>query len=104
MQRLHESLGPDGLRIVAVSIDAEDGQSDSSGRPGGDVAEFARSLGLDFTIWRDPAGGIQRVYRTTGVPESFVIGRDGVIAKKVIGGTEWDSEANRELVRRLLAE
>lgn len=104
MQRLHERLSGQGLRIVAVSIDAPAGALDAGGRPGGDVEAFAREMGLTFEIWHDPAGEIQKVYRTTGVPESFVIDRDGTIIKKVLGATEWDSEANVELLRRLLEE
>jgi cytochrome c biogenesis protein CcmG, thiol:disulfide interchange protein DsbE len=104
MQRLHERLGPRGLRVVAVSIDAQPGAFDVLGRPGGDVATFARDMGLTFDIWLDPPGGIQRIYRTTGVPESFVVDRDGMIIKKVIGATEWDSETNVDLIVRLLEE
>ncbi len=104
MQRLHETLGPSGLRVVAVSIDALPGRLDLARRPGGDVAAFVREYGLGFAIWHDPSGEIQRIYRTTGIPESFVIGRDGVIVSKVIGATEWDSEARIESLRRLLRE
>lgn len=102
LQRLHEHLGPEGLRVVAVSIDAAAGERDAFGRPGGNVRAFAGELGITFDIWRDPEGDIQRIYRTAGVPESFVIDRDGVIIRKVIGATEWDAEANVELIRRLL--
>lgn len=104
MQRLHQRLGPEGLRIVAVSVDAAPGALDAGGRPGGDIAAFGREMGLEFTLWHDPSGRIQQAYRTTGVPESFVIDRDGTIIKKVIGATEWDSEANVDLIRRLLQE
>ena len=45
---------------------------------------------------------IQRLYQTTGVPESFVIDRDGVIIKKVIGPAEWDGPVNETLIRRLI--
>lgn len=102
MQRLHEELGSRGLRVVAVSIDAEPGGFDRGGNPGGNVEAFARALELTFPLWLDPAGDITRVYRTTGVPESFVIDRSGAIIKKVIGPTDWDSEANIELFIRLL--
>lgn len=102
MERLHRELGPKGLKIVAVSVDAAPGAVAPDGQAGGDVAEFARQLGLTFTIWHDPAGEIQRVYRTTGVPESFIIDRNGVIQKKVIGATEWDTGSHPELIRRLL--
>jgi cytochrome c biogenesis protein CcmG, thiol:disulfide interchange protein DsbE len=104
MQRLHEELGPEGLRVVAVSIDAREGAADPAGRPGGDIRGFAEGMELSFDIWHDPPGAIQRTYRTTGVPESFVIDRRGTIVKKVIGPTEWDSAANVELIRRLLEE
>ena len=104
MERLYQELGPDGLKVIAVSVDAAPGQVDASGYTGGDVAEFVREMGLTFDIWRDPAGAIQQTYRTTGVPESFVIDRTGTIVKKVIGGTEWDSPANLDLFRRLLEE
>ncbi|HEU0012847.1 MAG TPA: TlpA disulfide reductase family protein [Longimicrobium sp.] len=105
MERLHRELGPQGLRIVAVSVDAAPGAvSRKGGQPGGDVAEFVKQLGLTFTIWHDPQGTIERAYRTTGVPESWVIDRDGVIQKKVIGATEWDSGPHPDLIRRLLRE
>ncbi|HEX6041795.1 TlpA disulfide reductase family protein [Longimicrobium sp.] len=104
MERLQQELGPRGLKIVAVSVDAAPGAAAPGGQVGGDVAKFAEQLGLTFTIWHDPSGGIQRTYRTTGVPESFVIDRNGVIQKKVIGATEWDTGSHPELLRRLLGE
>jgi cytochrome c biogenesis protein CcmG, thiol:disulfide interchange protein DsbE len=104
MQRLHDRLGPEGLHIVAVSIDSEPGGADRAGRRGGDIQAFAESYGLTFTLWHDPEGDIQRQYRTTGVPESFLIDRTGTVVKKVIGAIEWDSEANVQLIHRLLRE
>lgn len=102
MQRLWESQDPADFEILAVSIDARQGERDSAGRPGGDIWAYAEDLGLTFTILHDPTGKIQRTYQTTGVPESFVIGRDGTIYKKVIGAMEWDAGANRDLIDRLL--
>ena len=102
MQRLYDTLGPAGLRIVAVSIDAAEGATDAGGRPGGDVAEFVAEYGLTFDIWLDPSGGIQRTYRTTGVPESFVLDRRGRIVRRLAGPAEWDDPAYVALFRRLL--
>jgi peroxiredoxin len=104
MERLYRAVGPEGLRIVAVSIDAGEGKIDAGGHPGGNIAEFASERGLTFDIWHDPEGRIQSTYRTTGVPESFLIDRDGTIIKKQIGGTEWDSPEMIDLVRRQLQE
>jgi cytochrome c biogenesis protein CcmG, thiol:disulfide interchange protein DsbE len=102
MQRLHDRFAEEGLRVVAVSIDSEPGQRLLSVPPGGDVRGFVEQYGLTFDIWRDPAGEIQRIYRTTGVPETFVIDRHGGIVKKVIGATDWYSQSNQDLIRRLL--
>ncbi|MGA2384331.1 MAG: TlpA disulfide reductase family protein [Gemmatimonadales bacterium] len=95
MEQLEKELGPQGLKIVAVSID--EGGADV-------VRQFARDYGLTFRILRDPSGRIQRIYQTTGVPESFVINRRGIIVKKVIGAADWDATVNKDLVRRLLAQ
>ena len=103
MERLYQEIGEDGFEIMAVSIDAELGGFDLAGRPGGDIQVFADSLGLTFPMLHDPSGGIERLYRTTGVPETFLIGRDGILYKKVAGGTEWDAPQHKELIQRLLA-
>jgi cytochrome c biogenesis protein CcmG/thiol:disulfide interchange protein DsbE len=103
MERLYQEVGEDGFEIMAVSIDAVLGQFDQAGRPGGDIEVFADSLGLTFPMLHDPSGGIERLYRTTGVPETFLIGRDGIIYKKVAGGTEWDAPQHKDLIQRLLA-
>jgi peroxiredoxin len=95
MEQMEKELGPKGLKIVAVSID--------EGGPEA-VRQFARDYGLTFRILHDPSGHIQRIYQTTGVPESFVINRQGKIVKKVIGATDWDATVNKDLVRRLLAQ
>jgi peroxiredoxin len=93
MQRLHEVLGSEGLRIVAVSVDV----GTSTG-----VKRWAEDRGLTFQILHDPSGRIERTYQTTGVPESFVIDREGIIVKKVIGPVEWDDAPQVNLLRRLL--
>lgn len=103
MQRLQEAIPDEDFVVLAVSVDAaEPGQPDAFGRIAGDVAGYVAENGYTFTVWHDPPGTIQRAYQTTGVPESFVIGRDGVIYKKVAGPTEWDSPEYQEMIRRLL--
>jgi len=93
IQRLHDELGPEGLKVLAVSVDQ--GGSD-------DVREWVEERGLAFPIMHDQSGRIQRTYQTTGVPETFVIDRHGVIVKKVIGAAEWDHPVQQALIRQLL--
>lgn len=96
MQRLQEQLGPRGLRIVAVSVD-DPGAS-------GKIRAFADELGLTFTLLHDPSKAIERTYQTTGVPETFLIGRDGTIRRRSIGAEDWASAANVAQLERMLAE
>ena len=95
MQRLHQDLGGQGLTIVAVSIDQASGEV---------VRTWAAQRGLTFKILHNQSGRIQSIYQTTGVPESFVIDRSGVIVKKVIGATVWDHPAQKALLRRLVVD
>jgi len=96
MQRLHERLGPKGLRIVAVSVDD----------PGMEarIRAFTDELGLDFEVLYDAPGAIRQIYQTTGVPETFIIDREGKIRRRIIGAEDWSSEANVAVLERLLAE
>jgi peroxiredoxin len=104
MQRLFEAVDREDFEILAVSIDAPFGEEDATGRRGGDLAVFAERMGLTFRILHDPTGRIQEIYQTTGVPESFVIDRQGVIYKKVAGAMAWDAPPNLQLIQRLLGE
>ena len=94
MEKLHREFGSQGLAIVAVSVD----------EPGTMVAirNFAMELGLTFEILHDPAKVTARHYQITGYPESFIIGREGTIRRKVFAAADWNSETNRTLIRELL--
>jgi cytochrome c biogenesis protein CcmG, thiol:disulfide interchange protein DsbE len=96
LEALHREFRDTDLRIIAVSIDQP--------RTENAIREFVKELGLTFEVLHDPEGDITRDYQATGYPETFVIGRDGVIRKKVIGAADWNSEGNRALVRQLLTE
>jgi peroxiredoxin len=93
LERLHRRYAEQGLRIVAVSVDA----------PGAteQIRQFREGLGLTFEILHD-AADVRATYQTAGVPESFVIGRDGRIRRRVFSAEDWDSESNRRLIEQLL--
>ena len=102
MQRLYEEVDDEDFEILAVSIDAPAGETDELGRPGRDLEIYAETTGITFQILHDPTGEIQDTFQTTGIPESFVVDRDGVIYKKVAGATVWDAPQNVRLIERLL--
>ena len=96
MEKLYREFGPQGLVIVAVSVD-DPGTEEQ-------IRSFVREFGLTFEILHDPAKDIARRYQVTGYPESFIIGREGTIRRKVFAATDWSSDANRALIRELLGD
>ncbi|MDQ2768083.1 MAG: TlpA family protein disulfide reductase [Gemmatimonadota bacterium] len=96
IEKLHQAMAAQGLKVVAVSMD-DPGFEDK-------IRAFEKEFGLTFQILYDPSGKITNDYQTTGVPETFIIARDGVIRKKVIGAADWSSATNRALITQLLAE
>ncbi len=104
IQRLVQEVADEDFLVLAVSIDRAPADDDRGNPLGGRLRRFADSLGLSFTILHDPSGDISTIYRTTGVPESFVVNRQGTIMKKVTGPLAWDAPQNVELVRSLLEE
>ena len=92
MQRLHEKLGPEGLRLVAVSVD------DTS-----DVIDtFRERFGLSFSILWDPDKRVSDAYQAYKYPETLLIDRDGVVVERYIGPRDWDSPLYEARIRRLL--
>lgn len=96
LQALHEEFAEEGLRVVGVSIDAESADAE--------VRRFLRENAITFTILHDPRERVSRTFRTTGVPETFLINREGMLVARWIGAFDPLSEDARAKVRAALAE
>ena len=99
IEKVHSAYASKGLKVVAISVDD----------PGSDtlIREFVKQYGLTFEILHDiggQEGEVSRDYQTTGYPETVIIGRDGIIRRKFLGASDWNSQSNRSLIERLLAE
>jgi peroxiredoxin len=87
MERLYQKLKGENFEIVAISIDEMGAEA---------VAPFMKKNNLSFAALLDPEGTIKSAYQTTGVPESFIIDKQGILVEKIIGPRSW---AAPELVR-----
>ncbi|WP_298271354.1 TlpA disulfide reductase family protein [Geobacter sp.] len=81
LMRLDAAMAGKPFRMLCISIDE-----------GGKVAieEFFRKSGYALPALSDADKRVGKTYGITGVPETFVIDKRGVILKKVVGGMEWD--------------
>jgi len=93
MQTLYTALKGRPFEIVAVSIDTGDTSI---------VRDYAKKYGLTFTILHDKKGAIKEMYKTTGVPETFIIDQNFVIAEKVWGPRDWSLRASVGMIIDLL--
>jgi cytochrome c biogenesis protein CcmG, thiol:disulfide interchange protein DsbE len=95
-EALQRELGAEGLRVVAVSIDRAGDQDE--------IRDFLAELGITFTVLHDPEQTVTRTFRTRGVPETFLIGRDGVLRKHWIGRIDGHSDGVRGPIREALRQ
>lgn len=96
LQALHERYAERGLHVIGVSIDGSNA-TESVGR-------FLEDYGITFTILHDPSDRVTRAFRSMGVPETYLIGRGGRIAKRWIGLFDPEAESTVTAVEAELAE
>jgi peroxiredoxin len=68
----------------------------------GKIKPFLHKFGIDFPVPVDPMGKLDHLYKITGVPETFVIDQNGVVAEHVIGPRDWRMKASLITVHSLL--
>ena len=81
------------FEILAVSIDKGDPDI---------VESFAKKYEVTFPILHDRNGKIKEIYKTTGVPETFIIDQNGIIAEKVWGPRDWSKHGSIRTIVELL--
>lgn len=78
--------------VVLLGIDEQDTRAAARA--------YMRELGGDWPILFDADGRVALAYGVYGIPETFFIGRDGVVAFKQIGATSY--EVLTDQIQRLL--
>jgi peroxiredoxin len=94
IEALHRTFAPSGLKVLAVAVD-DPGFEDR-------VRAFVARHRLTFEVLSEGSGRIETDYQARGIPATYLIGRDGIIRKRIAGATDWNSPANRSLVAQLL--
>lgn len=82
MMKLDSFMAGKPFKMVCVSVD-EGGKKA--------VEDFFKNSGHSLPAYVDPSGQAARSYGITGVPETFIIDKNGIVAKRVIGGLDWSS-------------
>ncbi len=96
LDRLRTALDGEGLRVLAVSVDAN--------------AAVARHflddrLGLpDMPGYHDPRMALGRALGVTALPATLILDRQGRIARRHDGPADWDSDSAIAMIRQILGE
>lgn len=78
--------------VLAVSQDTD----------GGAVKPFVEHNRLQFTVLLDPRNDVGERYDVNGIPETFIIGRDGRIVAHHVGPYDWANADIREALQELI--
>ncbi len=94
-ETLHQRFRAEGLHVVGVNTD--------EGRGDARVARFVDQIGVTFPIWRDPANRFADEFRVLGPPETFLIDREGRIARHWRGQMDPNDATNLTSIQAALA-
>jgi cytochrome c biogenesis protein CcmG, thiol:disulfide interchange protein DsbE len=90
LQSLHERYGPQGLRVIGVTVDSRSA--------GADIRAFADEFGMTYDLWWDPDQTVVSRFQAMGVPLTVLIGPDGRIRWRHLGALPpGDPELRRAL-------
>lgn len=94
LQELHDAYADQGFQVVGVSVDDRGAKEQ--------IVAFTGELGLTFPIYHDPTWEIMDSYLLLGLPGSFLIDSEGLIARKWMGPFRPMEEDVQRDVRALL--
>ena len=93
LERLYRAYYGKDLEILAVSVD-EGGA--------GAVGQFMQRNRFALPVLLNPDQSVARQYGTFKFPETYLIDRDGIVRKKVIGAADWMSPTAQEIIQTMV--
>jgi cytochrome c biogenesis protein CcmG/thiol:disulfide interchange protein DsbE len=92
LERLHQVYQTQGLAVVSVDLKESAEQ----------VQAFFQKHGLSFPALLDQSGSVFRDYLVAGMPTTYLIGRDGMLFARGVGGRDWTRAEAHDLIKELL--
>ena len=92
MQRLYTMLPKDKFKMLAILNKDDPAVADT----------FAAKHGITMPILDDQADRIGPKYGLTGLPETFIVDKKGVLRHKFIGPAQWDSPGFRQMMMKYI--
>ncbi|MBF0466166.1 MAG: TlpA family protein disulfide reductase [Nitrospirae bacterium] len=63
---------------------------------------FMKKHKYDFPVYTDSSGAA-RSFGLTGVPETYLIDKNGIVVRRILGPLDWQTSSGKELLSELLS-
>jgi peroxiredoxin len=93
LDRLSREIGGKDFVLLAVSVN-EGGIEE--------VAPFMRKHGLSLPVLFDSDRKVSALYGTFKFPETYIVGRRGIVRYKAIGPRDWTDPRNVKIIRDIM--
>lgn len=91
LNRLQQEFPHHSVAILGVSVDTD----------GAAYRKFLQQYHIDYLTARDANAALPKRYGTVKYPETYIIDRNGHLARKVVGETNWDDPGMVRYLRDL---
>jgi thiol-disulfide isomerase/thioredoxin len=92
LERLHQTYPAQDLAVISIDLKETADQ----------VRAFFQKHGLSFPALLDQDGSVFRDYLVAGMPTTYLIGRDGTLLARGIGGRDWTRTEAQQLIKELI--
>jgi len=83
MQKLYDKFKDKGFEMLTISVDKDPEK----------IPAFMKKYNLSFPVLLDPEEAVaKKDYKTTGVPETFIVDQQGIIRHKAVGPRDWATD------------
>ncbi len=65
---------------------------------------YMKQNNFELPVWLDKREKTAKAYGVTGVPETYIVSKKGILKEKVIGPADWSSTEAVSLISNLLRE
>lgn len=88
MQELHKVMPQDRFKMLTILSNDEPALAKN----------FLAKVGADFPVLLDLLSKTAKAYGLTGVPETFIVDKEGVLRQKYLGPRDWSSVEAQKMI------
>jgi peroxiredoxin len=92
IERLHQTYPAQDFAVLSIDLKETADQ----------VKTFFQKHSLSFPALLDQDGSVFREYLVAGMPTTYLIGRDGTLLARGIGGRDWTRREAQQLIKELI--